>query len=62
MKVVMVAELLLVSKSVSLAMALAVLIIEPGVAGVTWIVITAVAPTDRLPSAQVTVAVPSHMP
>ena len=62
MKVVTVAELLLASKSDSLAMALAVLTIEPGVKGVMVIVITAVAPTDKLPSAQVTVDVPSQVP
>ena len=62
MNVVMVAELLVVSKSVSLALAVAVFINEPGVEGVILIVMTAAAPIDKFPSAQVTVAVPLHNP
>ena len=62
MKVVMLAELLLVSKSVSAALVLAVLIREPEVAGVTLMVTTAVAPADIVPSAQLTVVVPLQIP
>ena len=54
MKVVIVAELLLVSKSVSLALTVAVLMIDPGADGVTTMVMTAVAPTARFPNMQFT--------
>lgn len=54
MKVVIVAELLLESKSVSLALTVAVLMIDPVADGVTTIVMTAVAPADRFPNTQVT--------
>ena len=62
MKVVIVAELLLVSKSVSTALAVAVLMIDPVADGVTTMVTTAVAPTVRFPNAQFTVPVPLHEP
>ncbi len=62
MKVVMLAELLLVSKSASVALVVAVLTNEPGVVGVTAMVTTALAPTAKLPSAQLIVVVPPHVP
>lgn len=61
-KVVIFAELLLVSKSVSDAPAVAVLTIDPVDDGVTIIVMTAVAPNDRFPNAQFTGPVPLHEP
>ena len=62
MKVVMLAELLLVSKSVSVALVFAVLTSDPDAVGVTLMVTTAVAPADILPSAQLTVVVPLQLP
>jgi hypothetical protein len=60
--VVTLALLLLVSKSVSSAVTLAVLTIWPAVTGVTTIVTIALAPTARLPMVQSTGFVPEQTP
>ena len=62
MKVVMEAELLLESKSVSVAVTLALFTSEPGADGITLMVTTAVAPAEMLPSPQVMVVVPLQLP
>jgi hypothetical protein len=56
------AELLLKSKSVSLLVTVAVLLIWPGADGVTTMVMIELAPTARLPTLQFTVLVPLQLP
>ena len=60
--VVIVAELLVVSKSVSLALALAVFARVPVVVGVTAIVTIAVDPLLIVPREQLTVVDPTQLP